>query len=400
MKKIYLIPATLLLLQLVLCGSTVERTPSSTLLQRVQPQSVGLDATALARCDSAIQAAITDSLIPGGVLAVVRGDKLAYLRAYGYRSLTPTREVMTEETLFDLASVTKPLATGIAIMQLLEEGRITLRDRVCDYLPEWSAEDKTRIGHLLTHTSGLPPYAAVSTVLAMGEKSPRAGLEKHIATVRRLHEPGEPEVIYSCLNFITLQYILEKVTGQDLKSYTDEHIYRRMGLRHTGFLPTGDDLLNCAPTELQKDGGPLRGTVHDPMARELNGGISGNAGLFSTAEEVATLCAMLLSHGEWHGERILMPATVRAFTQEHPFFENDGHRTLGWGAFPHIWATGDLLHREAYAHTGYTGTYVCIDPVSRVALIFLSNRVHPRDNTSTTRLNQVLSNIVSASVID
>ena len=384
----------LLLLLLSLTGTAQEK-----LLPRATPAEMGMDAATLARCDSAITVSIADSLLPGGVLAVVRDGKMVYLKAYGHRSLTPTVEPMTVETLFDMASVTKPMATGISIMQLLEEGRITLRDRVADYLPDWDPKDPIRIGHLLTHTSGLPPYASVPEVLKRGEETPRRGLEKHIAEVKRLYAPDEGRVTYSCLNFITLQYILEQVTGETLKDYVTGHIYRPMGLRHTGFLPTGKNLKNCAPTELQPDGLPLRGAVHDPMARELNGGISGNAGLFSTAEEMAALCTMLMDGGLWHGKRILMPNTVRVFTTLHPAFPNESGRTPGFGSFPNIWAMGDLLHEGTFGHTGYTGTYVSIDPETRVAIIWLANRVHPHDNTSTTRLNEVISNIVASSVL-
>lgn len=369
------------------------------LLERTTPEAVGMNSRLLARCDSAIRSAIDEKLIPGGVLAVVRHDKLVCLRAYGQRSLVPTTEPMTVETLFDLASITKPLATGISIMQLLEQGEITLRDKVCDYLPEWSQEDQIRIGHLLTHTSGLPPYASVPEVLAMGEETPRRALEKYLGQMPRLYGPDEGRVTYSCLNFITLQYILEKVTGETLKEYTTHHIYEPMGLRHTGFLPTGDNLRECAPTEVQPNGLPLKGAVHDPMARELNGGISGNAGLFSTAEEVAALCTMLLDRGLWQGKRILMPATVRLFTSLHPAFPNDSGRTPGWGTFPYTWATGDLMHLGSYGHTGYTGTYVGIDPEADLAIVWLAHRVHPADDTSTTRLNEVLSNIILSSII-
>lgn len=388
----------LITLALLLCTALTANAQEK-LLDRATPEAMAMDGAQLARCDSAILSAIDQKLIPGGVLAVVRDGKMVYLKAYGNRSVTPRVEPMTVETLFDMASVTKPMATGISIMQLLERGQITLRDKVSDYLPEWSKEDRTRIGHLLTHTSGLPPYASVPAVLKLGAPTPRAGLEKHIGEVKRLYGTDEGKVTYSCLNFITLQYILEKVTGQTLKEYTHDHIYGPMGLKHTGFLPTGADLRECAPTELQADGLPLRGQVHDPMARELNGGISGNAGLFSTAEEMAALCTMLMDGGQWHGKRILMPNTVRAFTSLHPAFSNDEGRTLGFGSFPHIWAMGDLLHEGTYGHTGYTGTYVSIDPTTRVAIIWLANRVHPHDNTSSTRLNQVISNIVASSVL-
>lgn len=370
---------------------------ASPLLERVYPEKVGISSTALSRADSAIYATINEGQIPGGVLAVVRHGKLAYLKAYGYKQLVPTKVKMTDDTIFDLASVTKPLSTGISTMLLLERGQLLLQDKVQRYLEYWPEENKITIRHLLTHTSGLPAYAPVAT-LASKAGDPRKNLEEYIAEASTKGEPGE-KFRYSCLNFVTLQYIVESITGTTLDEFAMSQIFRPMGLKNTGYRPSGEKLLACAPTEVQKETGkPLLGVVHDPLARVLNKGVSGNAGLFSTAEEVAAICTMLLNHGRFHGRQIMSPAAVEAFTTVPVGYEFAG-RTLGWDAnSPYSSNNGNLSSRTSYGHTGYTGTSVSVDPDKDMAVVFLSNRVHPQDTTSTTRLMAVLKNILSGGI--
>ncbi|MDO5036206.1 MAG: serine hydrolase [Porphyromonas sp.] len=389
----------LLPLSLGITATTVEAQETQ-LLERVYPEQVGLDSHAFALADSVILDAIEEGQIPGGVLAVVRHNKLAYLKAYGHKSLVPEMTPMTTETIFDLASVTKPLSTGIATMILLQEGKILLQDRVSRYLPYWDEDDRITIRHLLTHTSGLPSYAPVEKVKnsPFGTTLPEK-LAYHIATVERIEQPGE-RMIYSCLNFITLQRIIEVVTGQSLQDFTQERIYQPMGLTHTGFKPSAELLPMVAPTEVQADGKPLLGVVHDPLARELNLGVSGNAGLFSNAEEIAAICSMLLSEGYSRGHQILSPAAVKAFTTVPRGYEKFA-RTLGWSSYDaYASNNGNLSTSTVYGHTGYTGTSVSVDPERDLAIIFLSNRVHPADTTSTSRVNATLHNIISAAVRD
>lgn len=368
------------------------------MMHHVLPEQAGLDYRPFAYVDSAINNAIEEGTIPGAVLAVVRHNKIGYLKAYGNKSIIPTTAPMTTETVFDLASLSKPLGTGISIMMLLERGQIRLQDPVSYYLPEWSQDDKITIRHLLTHTSGLPSYAPVGDLLKNGEgATPREKLQNYIATCKRHSEPGE-KYVYSCLNFVTLQYILEKVTGISLSEFVQNNIVAPMELNHTGYRPTGDELALCAPTEVTKDNKPLLGEVHDPIARLLNGGISGNAGLFSNAEDIAAICSMLLSEGKYHGRYILSPATVKAFTTVPRGYEEFG-RTLGWNSnVNYAYNTGDLASPEAYCHTGYTGTSVVIDPKEDLAIILLTNRVHPKDNTSTGRLFSTVATMVYSAV--
>lgn len=386
----------LLLLLLPLTLSIELNAQQNTLLERSAPEQVGLNRFVLQRADRVIEQAIEDRQIPGAVLAVVRHDKLAYLQAYGNKRTVPSVEPMEEETIFDLASLSKPLGAGIAIMQLLERGEILLQDRVQRYLPDWSEDDRITIRHLLTHTSGLPAYAPVQQVLNSDTTiSPPARLYHYIANCERGSEPGET-MRYSCLNFVTLQYIVEKVTGMSLSEYTTENIYRPMGLQNTGFLPPKEKYAQIAPTEVQEDGEALLGEVHDPLARRLNLGNSGNAGLFSTAEEVAAIATMLLNGGKFHGVQLLSPATVRAFTTIPRGYEEFG-RTLGWDSYSTYSSNlGNLTSRLVHGHTGYTGTSICIDPQEDMAVVLLTNRVHPKDSTSTIRLNAIVTNIVSA----
>lgn len=385
-----------LLLLLALTLSTALHATEPPLLQRVYPEQVGLDSHAFVRADSLVHAAIDEGIIPGGVLAVLRHNKIAYLKAYGNKRLTPTIEPMTEEVIFDLASLTKPLATGIATMKLLERGQILLQDPVSRYLPEWREDEGITIRHLLTHTSGLPAYASVTQVKAIEEGvTLQEKLAHHLATMERHSAPGE-KMVYSCLNYITLQYIIEAVTGENLSDYLQSEVYRPMGLRHTGFQPAPHLLPLVAPTEVQPDGRALHGVVHDPLARELNLGISGNAGLFSNAEEVAALAAMLLNKGAFRGRQILSPATVRAFTSIPMGYEKFG-RTLSWSG-PTAWNHGNLSSSSVYGHTGYTGTSLSIDPERDMAIIFLSNRVHPKDSVATSRLNAQLHNVITSAI--
>ena len=396
-------------------------------LQRVAPEQVGMDSRHLLYADQAIEKAIADKDIPGAVLAVVRNGKMAYLKAYGNKRVYPRTEPMTIHTVFDMASCSKPMGTAISIMILAEQGKLRMLDPVSLYIPNfknWESADgkskKTiRIADLMTHTSGLPPYAPVGELeKKYGSPNP-AGLMEYITTCQRDFEP-QTDFQYSCLNFITLQHIIETVSGQSLRHFTRQNIFIPLGMNHTDYLPclrhkngkwiTVDEkpeeqgggeatLQEIAPTEKQPDGQVLCGQVHDPLARVMNGGVSGNAGLFSCAEDVAVLCAALQNDGEWNGHRILSPLGVKAM-RTVPRATADLGRTLGWDCFtPYASNNGDLFSRETYGHTGYTGTSIVIDPVNNTSVILLTNAVHPEDGHSVVRLRSLVANAVAASIL-
>lgn len=394
-------------------------------LQRVAPEQVGMSSRHLMYADQAINKAIAEKEIPGAVLAVVRHGKMAYLKAYGHRSLVPDEEPMTTSTVFDMASCSKSMSTAVCTMMLVERGLIRLLDPVSLYIPDfrpWQSEDgkrtkAIRIQDLLTHTSGLPAYAPVAMIQqAAGSPCPDA-LMQYIDTCRRGFEP-QTDFRYSCLNFVTLQRIIETVSGQPLNQFAQEQLFDALGMKHTGYLPCKQDKKGrwvntslpqwlqdegchiIAPTEQQPDGQVLRGQAHDPLARILNGGVSGNAGVFSCAEDVALLCAALQNGGEWNGRRILSPQGVKAMRTVPRAVSSIG-RTLGWDCFTaYASNNGDLFSPNTYSHTGYTGTSIVIDPETDTSVILLINAVHPEDGHSVVRLRSLVSNAVAASILD
>lgn len=380
-------------------------------LRVVSPRKVHLSEDKLAKADSAILDAISRKEIPGAVLGIVRHGCMAYKKAYGCRQVYPTIEPMTTETIFDMASCSKSMSTAISVMQLCENGMLRLTDPVANYIPDFcnwkDGEGNTatiRIQHLLTHTSGLPAYASVESLKKKyGAPNPE-GLLEHICQVKRQFKPGT-DFQYSCLNYIVLQNIIQKCTGQSLRDYAREHIFLPLGMHHTFYLPIGEDYSRwtnlIAPTTRQDDGSVLRGQVHDPLARIMNGGISGNAGVFSTVDDIALLCATLQNGGRWKGTRILSEQTVHTM-RTVPEWAKEFGRTYGWDvSSPYASCNGELLSSETYGHTGYTGTSIVIDPVNDISIILLVNAVHPIDGPSRmVRLRSLISNIVASALSD
>lgn len=380
-------------------------------LRVVSPRKVHLSEDKLAKADSAIMDAINRKEIPGAVLGIVRHGCMAYKKAYGCRQVYPTIEPMTTETIFDMASCSKSMSTAISVMQLCENGMLRLTDPVANYIPDFcnwkDGEGNTatiRIQHLLTHTSGLPAYASVESLKKKyGAPNPE-GLLEHICQVKRQFKPGT-DFQYSCLNYIVLQNIIQKCTGQSLRDYAREHIFLPLGMQHTFYLPIGEDHSRwtnlIAPTTRQDDGSVLRGQVHDPLARIMNGGISGNAGVFSTVDDIALLCATLQNGGRWKRTRILSEQTVLTM-RTVPEWAKEFGRTYGWDvSSPYASCNGELLSSETYGHTGYTGTSIVIDPVNDISIILLVNAVHPIDGPSRmVRLRSLISNIVASALSD
>ena len=375
-------------------------------LQRVAPSTVGMDAQKLTYVDEIIQASMAAGEIPGAVLAIVRGDKIAYIKAYGNKSVLPKTEPMTENTVFDLASVSKPVGTAISMMQLMERGKFRLTDPVSMYIPgfePWkdSVSGRSiaiRIIDLLTHTSGLPAYGPTEQLIAQyGSPSPE-GMIAYIASCKREYKPGTT-FQYSCLNFITLQNILQNITGQKLSDYAKANVFDVLGMKNTMYNPTGETLALCAPTEQQADGSIILGKVHDPLARLLNGGNSGNAGVFSNAEDLAVLAAAMMNGGAYNGKRILSPLTVATMTRVPEGMEQFG-RSLGWDNYSaYASNNGNIFDpKQTFGHTGYTGTSIIIDPVAKTAVILLAHRVHPKDVGSVVRLRALVANAVAGAI--
>lgn len=409
----------------------------------VAPQQAGLDAERLLNADRIINNAINNEEIPGAVLAVVRNGKMAYLKAYGNRSVFPKKEPMTTNTIFDMASCSKSMSTAVSAAVLLDRGYIRLQDPVSQYIPgfqNWKSEDgkqsKTiRIEHLLTHSSGLPAYVTPNELRKQyGDAANADSLMKYISTCRRDFEPST-DFQYSCLNFITLQKIIEKVSGKNLREFAQDYIFKPLGMKHTDYLPchldeksglwvndqnvvvTDDAMITTddakakssttkgyyiAPTEKQGKDRKVCfiGQVHDPLAREMNLGISGNAGIFTNAEDLAILCAALQNGGELNGTRILSPLAVKAM-RTVPRDEKAVGRALGWDVYSDYSSNlGNMFSNETYGHTGYTGTSVLIDPVNDISVILLTNRAHPEDGGAAGALRTLVANAVAGALID
>ena len=388
-------------------------------IRRSTPLLQGMSAQHLALIDSAVNASIAAGDIPGAVVGVVRNGHLVYEKAFGYKSVYPEKDTMTVETMFDMASVSKCVGTTLSFMQLVEQGKVRLVDPVNYYFPEFKnwvdpetkEEVEITVQDLLTHTSGLAAYLPnVSAYInEFGTNSPDS-LMMYISTrIKRNFRPGTKQ-LYSCLNFITLQNILEKVTGERLCDYAQKNVFDVLGLEHTTYFPLYgekpcrpglEELAKlCAPTEIQADGHVLKAEVHDPTARLANAGNSGNAGVFSNVEDLAVVAAALLNDGSFNGHRILSPLTVKKMFTVPVTNAYEVARALGFDTYyTGPYTSGDIFCvDDVRGHTGYTGTSMILDPETNTAVIVLAHRVHPKDEGSTGRLRSVIASIVAASI--
>ncbi len=324
----------------------------------------------------AVETAITEGRTPGAVVLIGLGDDALCHEALGERMVAPERRPMEPDTVFDLASLTKPVATAPAIMCLVESDEIELDDPVRAYIPGFTGDGRERatIRHLLTHSSGLPAYRHYQQHLGE-DVPPEWRRERVVADICRLpleHAPGEG-FVYSCLGFIVLASIVEIVAREPLDAFAGRSIFAPLGMADTGFNPPAELHERCAATEQLPDG-VLRGVVHDENARYL-GGVGGNAGLFGTAPDLSRFMRAMLGGGELDGERVLRRETVAKMLSPQLDLP-DARRGLGWdidssytpsirGGFP-----------DGVGHSGFTGTSIWAHPASGAYVILLTNRVH------------------------
>ena len=413
-----------LLLSAVMISSCCTSNSGNIKLQKVSPESVGMCSERLQLADSVINQAIAKSEIPGAVLAVVRGDKIAYLKAYGNKQVYPDTVKMTENTIFDLASVSKCVGTTLSFLQLVENGKVRLTDPVEMYIPgfqqwvdpETGRKTSIRVQDLLSHSSGILPYINTASYLKKYGPATPDSLIKHIAQELPLKYKPTTGYTYSCLNFITLQNILQNVTGVKLYEYAQHNVFGALGLKHTSYLPldaadrekalstvTPDFLSLVAPTEVE-NGKVILGEVHDPTARLVNMGNSGNAGVFSNAEDLAVIAAAILNKGEINGRRVLSPLMVETMMTNPKTNDPSIERNLGWDTYTTGSGTkGDifLTQPNTFVHTGYTGTSMLFDIDNNCCVILLTNRVHPSDAAGVVaRTRGVVANIVAASIME
>lgn len=354
---------------------------------RVAP--VKFDSQKLAAMDAAVAEAIANQKCPGGVLWVER-DQQACRKAYGKRAVVPEDEPMTEDTIFDAASLTKVLATTPAVMKLVERGKVSLDGRVTEYLPEFAGEgrDAITVRQLLTHTSGLPP--GIST---RGDWRGQSEAFKR-ACAAEVQTPPGTAFRYSDINFILLGVLVERMSGVGLDQFVRHEFYEPLKMRDTGYLPDTNRLARVAPTEVV-DGGVLRGVVHDPTARKM-GGVAGHAGLFTTAADLARFARMMLNEGQLDGVRVLKPESVRLMTTPQTPPGLATVRGLGWDLrSSYSNPRGRWFSDASYGHTGWTGTSIWIDPRADAFVVFLSNRNHPTEAGSVKALRETLGTLAA-----
>ena len=361
------------------------------------PQSADLKKLDL--IEPLVTQAIAEKKLPGAVVLIGRGDQILYQRAIGNRAVVPASEPMTLDTLFDLASLTKVVATTTSVMILLEEGKIRLSDRVSTFIPgfeRYGKQDIT-IRHLMTHVSGLRPDLDLADQWTGSDTAIQLAMEE-VPT----QAPGE-RFVYSDINYFLLGEIVHRVSGQTLDAFARDRVFEPLGMKDTMFLPPDSLRKRIAPTESAAVNGSmsmLRGVVHDPTARRM-GGVAGHAGLFSTAGDLSIFCRMLLGGGASHGMRILSPLTVAKMTTPVSAPGDRNVRGLGWDIDSAYSANrGELLPIGSFGHTGFTGTSLWIDPTTDLYVVFLSNRVHPDGKGDVTPLRARVATIAASTITD
>ena len=344
--------------------------------------------------DRLLNAAVADHQIPGAVLVIGHNGQVVYRRCYGMRSLEPNREPMTLDTIFDMASLTKPMMTATAVMQLYEQGKLSPNDPVSKYLPEFAANGKQdiTIRQLLTHYSGLPPDLSLT--------DPWHGKQEGFARAFAV-EPNHPagvQFVYSDINYVVLGALIEKLSGLSLDEYAQRFIIAPLGLPHTRFLPPASWIPTIAPTQYDQ-GVMLRGVVHDPTARRMDG-VAGDAGLFSNADDVAVYAQNLLDRLAGRPSKFPLSQTVlqKMVAPEQPA-NGTALRGFGWDIdSPYSSNRGTLFPVGSFGHTGFTGTSLWIDPTSDTYVILLANSVHPNGPKSITALRGKVADAAAAAL--
>lgn len=357
-------------------------------LAAAKPKAKKKAADALPQVDAIVRDAIAQHQVPGAVVLIGHHGRVIYRKAFGWRSLEPRRERMTVNTIFDLASLTKVVATTPCVMHLVEEGKVRLNDPVVRYLPEFGANGKQDITvrQLMVHYSGLAPDLDLT--------QPWHGKETayQMAFQEKPENPPGARFVYSDINYITLGALVERVTGMPLNEYAEQTVFKPLKMAHTQFLPPRAWIPRIAPTQYDEHNVMLRGVVHDPTARRM-GGVAGHAGLFSTADDLAKYCQALLDG------KLLSPLTIEKMsTPQQPPNATDV-RGLGWDIdTPFSSNRGELLPVGSFGHTGFTGTSVWIDPITRTYIIILANGVHPRGQGTAVPLRSKVATAVAVSL--
>ncbi|HXT61605.1 MAG TPA: exo-beta-N-acetylmuramidase NamZ domain-containing protein [Pyrinomonadaceae bacterium] len=395
-----------LALALLLAPSIVAQHPSGPAGFR------GISLERLGKIDSIVAESIKNKELPGAVVLVGHRGQIVWRKAYGARAVEPQRETMTTDTIFDLASLTKIVATATSITMLIELGEVRLADPVVKFIPEMKGggRDAITIEQLLTHVSGFAPDFDL--------RERWTGYDEAMQRLYRepLRNTPGARFVYSDINYITLGEVVHRVTGLTLDEFARRNIFAPLGMRDTGFKPSANLLARIAPTEKRRgqmsylgdsavNAGAegeqwLRGQVHDPTSFRM-GGVAGHAGLFSTADDLAVFCQMILGGGSYRGVRILSPYGVAMMTQPRAVSDNGAARGVGWDIATSFSSNkGDLFPLGSFGHTGFTGTSLWIDPASDTFVVFLSNRVHPDGKGDVGSLRGRIASIVAGAITD
>ncbi|MCH8325585.1 MAG: serine hydrolase [Bacteroidetes bacterium] len=346
-----------------------------------------------AKVDILVKQAIVDSVFPGAILLISKEGETIYEKAYGNFTYDKNSSKVKLNTIYDLASLTKIVATTTAAMICIDENLFHLNDNVTKYIPEFDNNEKEKITikHLLLHNSGLPAYKRFYKFCSNADE-----VINDIFETKLVYKTGT-KTVYSDLSMIVLQKVIEKVTGKTLDIFSKEKIFYPLNMKLTMFNPPDSIKNEIAPTELDDYWRHrlLRGEVHDETAFLLNG-VSGNAGLFSTTEDLSRFLKMILQKGVFNKKRIIKKSTVKLFTTK----QQNSERALGWDIkSPEKSSAGNLFSSLSFGHTGYTGTSMWIDPEKKIFVIFLTNRVYPsRENRKIIKFRPVLHDKIIKSI--
>ena len=378
-------------LMLLTCLSVANAQQTSTQLKYVDPAVAGMNPDRLNFIDEVIQDGIRLGKMPGAVVLIGYRGQIVYHKAFGHRQILPEEQPMQKDTVFDMASLTKPIATATSIMLLIEDGRVDPTKTVATYIPEFAANGKQDITvhQLLIHSGGLIPDNSIKDYA----DGPAEAFRK-IHQLETYVKPGT-KFVYTDVGFIVLAKIVEKVTGKSVHEFSQQRIFVPLAMNETGYIPADNLKLRCAVTE-QRDDRWMQGEVHDPRAYAL-GGIAGHAGLFSTAADLAKYCQMMINEGTLHGVKVMQAETVKLMT--NPVAVSSGTRALGWDVHsPYSSNRGDFFTKSAFGHGGFTGTAMWIDPSQQLFTIFLSNRVHPDGKGSINTIAGRVATIAGAAI--
>ena len=357
------------------------------------PEDAGMDRGRLARIDRIVAEGIAAGRMPGCVVTLGRNGMIVFQKAYGMRQVAPEPVAMTTDAVFDLASLTKPVATATSVMILLDEGRLRLHDRVADHLPDFAENGKGEVTvfQLLTHQGGLIADNSLNDYA----DGPQQAWQR-ILSLKLRTAPGE-EYVYTDVGFLVLGKLVEAISGQTLDAFARGRIFEPLGMTETGYLPPEELRRRAVPTE-RRDDRWMQGEVHDPRA-DLLGGVAGHAGIFSTANDLAVYAQMMLNRGKYGGAGILEESTVALMTQGYPV--SRGLRGLGWDVRTgYSTNRGESLSPRAFGHGGFTGTVLWIDPELDLFFIFLSSRLHPGGKGSVNTLAGEIATVAANAIAD